>query len=230
VFGAVADPTRRAILDTLARGEVTVGELAARFPISLNGVSKHIRVLERAGLITRDVRGREHRLTFDARPLEDAAAWMERYRAFWESRLDALEGPDQVAQAVAENQMSTGGPGALVVRRIIRASREEIFDMWTEADNLRLWMRPPRASGASAESDPRVGGRYRDRHARRSRLRPPRRIPRRRAAVEAVVHLGFRGQPLPDVVVTVELFDRGGGQTELILTHERLPVEEVGPP
>jgi DNA-binding transcriptional ArsR family regulator len=92
VFGAVSDPTRRAILDTLARGEVTVGELAARFPISLNGVSKHIRVLERAGLLRRDVRGREHRLTFDARPLEDAAEWMDGYRAFWESRLDALEG------------------------------------------------------------------------------------------------------------------------------------------
>jgi DNA-binding transcriptional ArsR family regulator len=92
VFGAVADPTRRAILDTLARGEVTVGELAARFPISLNGVSKHVRVLERAGLITRDVQGREHRLAFDARPLENAVAWMARYRAFWEARLDALEG------------------------------------------------------------------------------------------------------------------------------------------
>jgi DNA-binding transcriptional ArsR family regulator len=92
VFGAVADPTRRAILDTLSRGEVTVGELAARFPISLNGVSKHVRVLERAGLITRDVQGREHRLAFDARPLENAVAWMARYRAFWEARLDALEG------------------------------------------------------------------------------------------------------------------------------------------
>jgi DNA-binding transcriptional ArsR family regulator len=91
VFGAVADPTRRAILDTLARGEVTVGELASRFPISLNGVSKHIRVLERAGLVTRDIQGREHRLAFDARPLGDAAAWMDRYRAFWEARLDALE-------------------------------------------------------------------------------------------------------------------------------------------
>jgi len=92
VFGAVADPTRRAILDTLARGEVTVGELAARFPISLNGVSKHVRVLERAGLVARDVQGREHRLTFDARPLEEAVAWMARYRVFWEARLDALEG------------------------------------------------------------------------------------------------------------------------------------------
>ena len=78
-------------LDTLARGEVTVGDLAARFPISLNGVSKHVRVLERAGLVARDVQGREHRLTFDARRLEEAA-WMARYRVFWESRLDALEG------------------------------------------------------------------------------------------------------------------------------------------
>jgi DNA-binding transcriptional ArsR family regulator len=91
VFGAVADPTRRAMLETLARGEVTVGELAARFPISLNGASKHIRVLERAGLVARAVQGREHRLTFDARPLEDAVEWMERYRMFWEGRLDALE-------------------------------------------------------------------------------------------------------------------------------------------
>jgi len=91
VFGAVADPTRRAILAALARGEATVGELADRFPISLNGVSKHIRVLERAGLVTRDIQGREHRLAFDARPLQDAAEWMDRYRVFWEARLDALE-------------------------------------------------------------------------------------------------------------------------------------------
>jgi len=91
VFGAVADPTRRAILAALARGGATVGELADRFPISLNGVSKHIRVLERAGLVTRDIQGREHRLAFDARPLQDAAEWMDRYRVFWEARLDALE-------------------------------------------------------------------------------------------------------------------------------------------
>ena len=92
VFGAVADPTRRAIIDTLARGEVTVGELAARFPISLNGVSE-ARARPRAGRARRPRRaGREHRLTFNARPLEDAVAWMARYRAFWEARLDALEG------------------------------------------------------------------------------------------------------------------------------------------
>jgi DNA-binding transcriptional ArsR family regulator len=92
VFNAVADPTRRAILSTLARGEMNVGDLAARFPISLNGVSKHVRVLERAGLVVRDVRGREHCLKLDARPLEQAADWIDHYRAFWNARLDALEG------------------------------------------------------------------------------------------------------------------------------------------
>jgi DNA-binding transcriptional ArsR family regulator len=92
VFNAVADPTRRAILSTLARGEMNVGALAARFPISLNGVSKHVRVLERAGLVVRDVRGREHLLKLDARPLEQAADWIDHYRAFWNARLDALDG------------------------------------------------------------------------------------------------------------------------------------------
>jgi DNA-binding transcriptional ArsR family regulator len=92
VFKAVGDPTRRAILATLSRGETNVGDLAARFPISLNGVSKHLRVLERAGLVARQVQGREHRLRLDARPLAEAAAWIDHYHAFWDARLDALEG------------------------------------------------------------------------------------------------------------------------------------------
>ena len=91
VYGAIADPTRRAILATLARGDATVGELAGRFPISFNGVSKHVKVLERAGLVKRSVRGREHRLRLNAKPLRDAARWIEHYRTFWNERLDALE-------------------------------------------------------------------------------------------------------------------------------------------
>jgi DNA-binding transcriptional ArsR family regulator len=91
VFGALADPTRRAILATLAGGDANVGALAEQFPISLNGVSKHVRVLEQAGLIARDVQGREHYLKLDAKPLGDAAAWLVRYRAFWNTRLDSLE-------------------------------------------------------------------------------------------------------------------------------------------
>lgn len=90
-LSALADPTRRAILQRLSRGEARVTDVAARFPISLNSVSKHIRVLERAGLVRRRVAGREHLLTLDHRPLDEVAAWVERTRTFWSSRLDALE-------------------------------------------------------------------------------------------------------------------------------------------
>lgn len=91
VYGAIADPTRRAILGILAQGEINVGSLAERFPISLNGVSKHVKVLERARLVERTVRGREHRLRLNAEPLREASAWLEHYRSFWDTRLAALE-------------------------------------------------------------------------------------------------------------------------------------------
>jgi DNA-binding transcriptional ArsR family regulator len=91
IYGAIADPTRRAILDILAGGEVNVGALADRFPISFNGVSKHVKVLEQAGLVRRRIRGREHRLRLRPAPLRDASRWLEHYQEFWETRLDALE-------------------------------------------------------------------------------------------------------------------------------------------
>jgi DNA-binding transcriptional ArsR family regulator len=88
---ALADPTRRAILQRLSRGEARVTELARPFAISLNSVSKHIRMLERADLVRRRRAGREHLLSFNPRPLDEAAAWIETQRAFWTARLDALE-------------------------------------------------------------------------------------------------------------------------------------------
>ena len=91
LFGAIADPTRRAILDRLAHGEARVTDIAAGFPISLNSVSKHLRMLERAGLVTRMVNGREHRLSINAEPLDAAAQWIEHHRQFWEQSLAALE-------------------------------------------------------------------------------------------------------------------------------------------
>jgi DNA-binding transcriptional ArsR family regulator len=91
VFAAIADPTRRAILATLADREARVGDLAERFPISLNAVSKHIHVLERAGLVERRIEGREHHLRVNGAPLRDAAAWLAHYADFWGTRLDALE-------------------------------------------------------------------------------------------------------------------------------------------
>ncbi len=91
VYGAIADPTRRAMLGVLAGGAATVGDLAGRFPITFNGASKHVKVLERAGLVRRRVRGREHWLRLEPRPLLDAARWLEHYREFWDTRLAALE-------------------------------------------------------------------------------------------------------------------------------------------
>jgi len=91
VYGAIADPTRRAMLVVLAGGEVTVGTLAGRFPISFNGVSKHVKVLEQAGLVRRNVKGREHWLRLRPAPLRQATRWLEHYRRFWDQRLEALE-------------------------------------------------------------------------------------------------------------------------------------------
>jgi DNA-binding transcriptional ArsR family regulator len=88
---ALADPTRRAILHRLMQKEARVTDLAAPFTVSLNAVSKHIRVLEQAGLVRRRVSGREHHLTFDPRPFDAAAKWIAAQRAFWEPRLEALE-------------------------------------------------------------------------------------------------------------------------------------------
>ena len=90
-FAALSDPTRRAILARLAEGEATVTEVAAPFAVSLPAISKHLKVLERAGLITRgrDAQWRPCRLK--AAPLEDAADWLEHYRQFWEGSLDRLD-------------------------------------------------------------------------------------------------------------------------------------------
>ncbi|TWG93290.1 DNA-binding transcriptional ArsR family regulator [Luteimonas sp. J16] len=91
VFHALSDPTRRAMLAALAGGERSVGELAAPFDMSLAAASKHIRTLERAGLVRRTVQGRTHRCALDPGPLAEADAWLRRYARFWSARLDALE-------------------------------------------------------------------------------------------------------------------------------------------
>lgn len=89
-FGALADPIRRAILSRLTRGDATVGDLARPFAVSRPAISKHLRVLERAGLVRRARDGRVSRCELDASPMRDAAEWVERYRKFWEGQLDQL--------------------------------------------------------------------------------------------------------------------------------------------
>jgi DNA-binding transcriptional ArsR family regulator len=90
-FAALSDATRRGILARLARqGETSVSELAAPYKMSLPAVSKHLRVLEHAGLVARQKDGRVHHCRLRAEPMKDAAAWIEHYRQFWETQLDSL--------------------------------------------------------------------------------------------------------------------------------------------
>lgn len=91
VFHALADPTRRAMLGRLAERELTIGELATPFRMSFAGASKHVRVLENAGLVKRTIRGRSHLCRLEAARLAEADAWLKRYERFWTAKLDRLE-------------------------------------------------------------------------------------------------------------------------------------------
>jgi DNA-binding transcriptional ArsR family regulator len=102
-FAALADPTRRAILGRLAEGEATVNELAEPFPISGQAVSKHLKVLERAGLITRGRTAQLRPSRLQATPLKDAVDWLETYRRFWEASFDRLEVRLQATEEGAAN-------------------------------------------------------------------------------------------------------------------------------
>jgi DNA-binding transcriptional ArsR family regulator len=106
-FAALADPTRRAILTRLAVGETTVTELAKPFKMSLPGISKHLKVLERAGLIARGREAQWRPCRLAARPLKDVADWVERYRRFWEESLDRL---DDYLQELQGKEKKRGRP------------------------------------------------------------------------------------------------------------------------
>ncbi|MGJ5813278.1 ArsR/SmtB family transcription factor [Paludibaculum fermentans] len=91
IFGAVADATRRSMLHRLRDGALTITELAEPYDMSLNAVSKHVKTLERAGLIRRSIQGREHSCRLEAARFDEAMTWMSYYSEFWSTRLDALE-------------------------------------------------------------------------------------------------------------------------------------------
>jgi DNA-binding transcriptional ArsR family regulator len=107
VFLALADPTRRAILERLAHGEASGTELARPFSISVPAISKHLRVLEHANLIRHRKDGRTHRFRLAARPMREAAAWLEHYRQFWETQFDSL---DTYLQVTSEEEQDPDDP------------------------------------------------------------------------------------------------------------------------
>lgn len=108
-FSALADPTRRAILARLMSGEVSVSELAEPFEMSLPAISKHLKVLERAGLIARGRAAQWRPCRLEAGPLKDVTEWLERYRQFWEQSFDRLE--DYLRELQAQEKKSDKNPG-----------------------------------------------------------------------------------------------------------------------
>ena len=107
-FGALADPTRRAILARLAKGGASVTELAEPFDMSLPAVSKHLKVLERAGLVSRGKEAQWRPAAIEARPLKEVDEWVERYRVIWEQRLDRL---DEYLKELQEKEKRHGRKG-----------------------------------------------------------------------------------------------------------------------
>jgi DNA-binding transcriptional ArsR family regulator len=107
VFGALADPTRRAILARLADGDATVSELAEPFSISMPAISRHLKVLEHAGLISRSRSGQWRSSSLQATPLREATDWMERYRVFWDVSFDRLDAHLRRVQQVQTERTDT---------------------------------------------------------------------------------------------------------------------------
>jgi DNA-binding transcriptional ArsR family regulator len=104
VFGALSDPVRRHIVERLTRGELTAGAIAADFSISQPAVSKHLKVLERCGLVKRTIVGREHHLRLAPRAMHTASQWIDRQRAFWNASFDRL---DQFLETTSESEPTT---------------------------------------------------------------------------------------------------------------------------
>ena len=102
-FAALADPTRRAILTRLAEGEATVNELAEPFPISVQAVSRHLKVLEHAGLITRGRSAQLRPSRLEGAPLKEAVEWLEQYRLFWQGSFDRLDARVQATETRTED-------------------------------------------------------------------------------------------------------------------------------
>ena len=145
-FTALADGTRRTILKRLASGEARVTEVAEPFDISLNSVSKHIRILERAGLVRRRVAGRDHFLSLERKPFDDLTAWMQQTREAWTQRLDALEAALRAGTGLIETiapvpqwSASSGSAQPSAMRRVgIRMDDGTMQFIDTDAPSLRV--------------------------------------------------------------------------------------------
>ena len=150
------------MLARLAHGEATVNELAEPFDLSLPAISKHLKVLERAGLVVRGQHAQYRPRSLDPGPLEEVSSWAEQYRPVWEARLDRMDTYLQQLRTRRQGRVTTMAttrtPDRVRIERTFPAPPETIWTLWTQPGALRLLVRPRGSTVPVAEMDVRVGG------------------------------------------------------------------------
>ena len=163
VFAALAHPIRRAIIERLAEGECTVGELAEPHDVSLPAISQHLRALEEVGLLEQTRTGRVRRCTLKAAPLTAAFSWIVQYRVFWEDMLDEIaekvEGRGTTMTTTKARTKTTTGTVRLI--RVFKAPRERVFNAFLDPDAFAKWIPPNGYTAHVYKFEPRVRGTYR---------------------------------------------------------------------
>ena len=156
-FAALADPTRRAIVARLAEGEASVNELAEPFPISVQAVSKHLKVLERAGLITRGRSAQLRPSRLQGAPLQEAVDWLEKYGRLWQASFDRLD--ERLQRPRRAPRMAEG----ITITRVFDAPRERVWKEWTEPERFSDWFGGPdwKVPLSTVSMDVRPGGSWR---------------------------------------------------------------------
>jgi uncharacterized protein YndB with AHSA1/START domain/DNA-binding transcriptional ArsR family regulator len=225
VFHALADSTRRAILMQLAEDELTVNEIAAQHDMSLQAVSKHLKVLETADLIVKRKTGRLRRCRANFETLEQASQLIDQYRIFWERRMEALQLHIK-NQTQEEGTMGEEKETTVVVRKVFEADRDTLFRAFSDPEIMRRWFFAGEEGwSADVTNDFRVGGHYRiDMHepvgstyshqGEYREIDPPHKMV-----------FTWNSDFVEGTQVTVEFREAVNG-TEVILTHEFLPDEE----
>jgi uncharacterized protein YndB with AHSA1/START domain len=161
VFAALAHPIRRAIIERLAEGECTVGELAEPHDVSLPAISQHLRALEEVGLLEQTHTGRVRRCALKAAPLSAAFSWIVQYRIFWEDMLDDIgKKVERRGRTMTETKTRTT-TGTVRLSRIFKAPRERVFNAFLDADAMAKWLPPNGYTAHVYKLEPKVGGNYR---------------------------------------------------------------------
>jgi uncharacterized protein YndB with AHSA1/START domain/DNA-binding transcriptional ArsR family regulator len=163
VFAALAHPIRRAIIERLAEGECTVGELAEPHDVSLPAISQHLRALEEVGLLEQTHTGRVRRCALKGGPLSAAFSWIVQYRIFWEDMLDDIgeKLERRGTTMTATNAKSRTTTGTVRLSRVFKAPRERVFNAFLDPDAFAKWIPPNGYTAHVYKFEPKVGGSHR---------------------------------------------------------------------